>query len=277
MEAGIITSLIKYVDYLEDICSSQKKRSDDLKDYTGIILRGMTTETGRRYYKYRRSGTKKDKYLGKDGSMKVELVKEAHYYKASIPRIESNLVICHKLLQRLKKTDYDSIDEALPKVYKGAKLQCGSSLIHNYAADEWKRRMEQFKESHGPWYPEDLTNTTADLKMVRSKSEALIYNHYLSRNITFVYELPIEIMLGVWRHPDFSILCETDWRSVILHDHEGMYGIEKERKRYENDMYMYWQKGFIPGINIFYTFDDPRGGFDISVVQNIIDTKIRPK
>ncbi len=277
MEDGIIKCLSKYVNYLDDVYSMQRARADELQDYKGIVLRKMKNNYDSIFYKSRIRGTKKDKYFGTEGSENVELVKEAHYYKYSIPRIESNLKICRKVLQRLEKTDYDSIDEVLPKTYRGAKLKAPSVSQGNAVAEMWKKRAEAYKESRGPWFPEDLTTTTADDSLVRSKSEGLIYNHYLSQGCTFVYELPYEVDLGIWRHPDFSILSEIDWKTVILHDHQGRYGFEEDRKRYERDMYMYWRRGFIPGVNIFYTFDDPRGGFNISTVQNIIDTRIRPK
>ncbi len=276
MEKGLIKSISKYVEYLEDICSRQRGRADDLKGLEGYVLREIVKPNGRKYYKYRRPGSENTKYLGKEDCEDVEAIKEAHYYKYSIRTIESNLKICRKTLQKLGCTDYDSVNEVLPNVYKGATLRSMIPEKSQKTALEWKRKKEAFKESRGPWYPEDLTSTTADGSKVRSKSEALIYNQYLWNGCTFVYELPLEVELGIWRHPDFTLLCETDWTSVIRHDHQGRYGFDEDRERYNRDMYMYWKKGFIPGVNIFYTFDDPKGGLDISVVQKIIDSTVRP-
>ena len=277
MEEKIINCLTEYVDYLELVEKNQSDRAKDLSGFESITLSSFTKPSGRKYYNYKRPGFKKFKYLGKETCEDVQNVKEAHYYKISIPKIRTNLELCRQTLQRLERTDYDSIVEVLPKVYSGAALKTESVFRKNDLARDWKARNEAYKESKGPWFPEDLTCTTVDRKKVRSKSEALIYNHYYNENCTFVYELPIELFQGIMRHPDFTVLCETDWSSFILHDHEGRYGFNEDRKRYNNDMYLYWKKGFIPGINIFYTFDDPNGGFDITVVQNIIDTRVRPR
>lgn len=275
MERKIVETVRKYVGYLETVQSSQVTRSDDLKDYDDLYLQVKTLPNGNKYYSFRHRGEKKFKYLGKEDCKDVQLIKESHYYKEALPAIQSNLDICRNLLDVFRFTDYDSINDALPKVYRDPVLHIPQQLFVP-KAQKWKTDMEAYKESCGPWYPEDLKVTTADRNLVRSKSEGMIYNQYLSLGATYVYELPIILKPGGMRHPDFTILSEVDWTSIILHDHEGMYGFESERKRYNEDMYLYWQNGFIPGINIFYTFDDPRGGFDISVVNNIMDTKIRP-
>lgn len=297
MEREIIESITEYVNYLEVVQNNQKKRLDDLKDYDSIRLKVMIRPSGKRYY-YRKvekpataiideSGpeltsephTKRRdsyKYLGTESCEEVSLIKEANYYTESLETIGSNLKACRKLLDTFRLTDYDSVNAAMSIAYKDAKLQIANSS-RSYEAASWKAEKEAYKDSCGPWYPEGLKVTTADRKKVRSKSEGMIYNQLFWQNLTFVYELPITLPCGITRHPDFTLLSEIDWRSIVLIDHEGMYGFEKDRKRYERDMYMYWQNGFIPGVNIFYTFDDPSGGFDISTIQNVIDTRIRPK
>ena len=277
MEKEIVRTITKYVNYLENVKGAQTKRADDIKDWDNITLIPLKKKRGQQYYRSRRKGDEKFKYLGSEDNPNVENIKEIHYLKDSLVRIDANLNVCYSLLDKLERTDYDSIDDALPQVYRGAKLRNSKLLLPDSAAARWKEEAEAYKLSKGPWYPQDLKVTTADKNMVRSKSEGLIYNHYLYKEITFVYELPLELDGGrTIRHPDFTILTETDWCSTILHDHQGRYGFEEDRERYNNDMYLYWKNGFVPGVNIFYTFDDIDGGFDITVVQNIIDTKIRP-
>lgn len=297
MENKIIKTISEYIGYLERVLGNQSARLDDLKYFTGIYIKEIVRPSGRKYY-YRLNpdykhhsekssdnpGNKETSeakvkscwYIGSEFSEDVQLIKEARYYTESIPVIESNLNLCRNLIDKFKLTDYDSINEVIPTVYKYPSIKLIDDIRSPNAA-RWKAENEAYKASCGPWYPEGLKVTTADRKKVRSKSEGMIYNQLFWQNLTFVYELPITLPYGITRHPDFTVLSEIDWLSIVLIDHEGMYGFEKDRKRYENDMYMYWQNGFIPGVNIFYTFDDPSGGFDISTIQNIIDTRIRPK
>lgn len=275
MERKIINSVRQYVDYLEYVESGQMARRDDIQDYSGICLKVKRRPNGKAYYYKKDKGEKKYKYFGRENE-EVGFIKEAHYYDESIPAIQTNLEVCHNLLDKFRLTDYDSINEIMPKTYRNPPLRIAMGRI-TPSAQKWKEEREAYKARCGPWFPEDLKVTTADDSLVRSKSEGLIYNQYLSFEATFVYELAIKLRSGQIRHPDFTILSEVDWTSIILHDHEGMYGTEKERRRYNEDMYLYWQNGFIPGLNIFYTFDDPRGGFDISVVRDIMNTKIRPE
>ena len=284
MENKIIKIIAKYVHYLESVYKSQLERFDDIEEYASVVMRAKTYSSNKKYYYQiaRKQDKEKNKvrqtwkYLGTESSEEVGLIKEAHYYSASISHIETNLDICQKLLDAFRFTDYDSINESMSNVYQDAVLN-GPVIIRNPDVIRWKQEKEAYKEQCGPWYPEDLIVTTADGSLVRSKVEGLIYNHYLHQEITYVYELPIKLAGGIIRHPDFTLLSEVDWRSIILHDHEGRYGYEEDRERYNNDMYLYWQSGYIPGVNIFFTFDDPRGGFDITTIQNIIDTKIRPR
>ena len=276
MERKIIECINEYVNYLEYIQNCQRSRADDLKGYDNLVIENKTIASGRKYYYCKKPGESRYRYLGKDGCEDVLLIKEARYYKESLSLIQTNLDVCKKLLDKFRLTDYDSINEHLPLSYKDPVML----LPHthkNTRGTRWKEEREAYKESCGPWYPEDLKDRTTDGSMVRSKSEALIYNQYYNYDATFVYELPIRLRTGQVRHPDFSILSELDWTTVILHDHQGMYGMPDKRRKYEEDMCLYWQNGFIPGVNIFYTFDDPRGGFDISPVHDIMKTKIRPQ
>ena len=111
--------------------------------------------------------------------------------------------------------------------------------------------------------------------MVRSKSEALIYNFLLEAGYTFVYELPLK---GTHRtfFPDFTILSEIDYKTEIRIEHQGMYGKDDYRDRSEAREYDYWSNGFLPGRDVYFTFDDNKGGCDIGPIAEILKSRVRP-
>ena len=111
--------------------------------------------------------------------------------------------------------------------------------------------------------------------MVRSKSEALIYNFLLEAGYTFVYELPVK---GSYRtfFPDFTILSEIDFKTEIRIEHQGMYSKNDYRDRSEAREYDYWSNGFLPSRDVYFTFDDNRGGFDIGPIIEILKSRVRP-
>jgi hypothetical protein len=111
--------------------------------------------------------------------------------------------------------------------------------------------------------------------MVRSKSEASIYNLLLRMGITFVYELPTKTRTKT-RFPDFSILSEVDYKTVILIEHQGMMGETEYKERFNDRVYDYLRAGYISCINIFYTFDSIDGSVNTNPILDIINLKIRP-
>ena len=114
--------------------------------------------------------------------------------------------------------------------------------------------------------------------MVRSKSEALIYNYFLDLGITFIYELPLEIKYGYKGRlllPDFTIHSEIDLRRIIYLEHQGMMSNTQYRSKFNETIYKYWLNNYIPERDVFFTFDLPNGGFDDTPVKSIINRHIR--
>jgi len=111
--------------------------------------------------------------------------------------------------------------------------------------------------------------------MVRSKSEAFIYNYLFEHGYTFVYELPFE-KDGKWFYPDFTILSEIDYQSVIIIEHQGAMSVETYRDGAFKREYKYWNAGMLPNYDVYFTYDTNRGAFDISPIKEILHTRVRP-
>ena len=47
------------------------------------------------------------------------------------------------------------------------------------------------------------------------------------------------------------------------------------RKRFSEKVYRYIQDGYVPGVNLFLTFDSRGGGFDKTPIEDIVRNKIK--
>ncbi|MBR0309166.1 MAG: hypothetical protein IJH92_09800 [Mogibacterium sp.] len=263
---------------LTDMQNAEMAKYSYLKKYENVLMRKNTRSNGREYY-YTYTWDKDDKkrnseYLGNAANKKVCEIKEAHYIKKLLPIIAKNISILRCVEKGLKEVDYAAINDLLPEVYQNTE-RIDAMKRHKLAA-EWKRNAEAVKAKYITIFPEELRHKTDDGTMVRSKSEVIIYNLLLRMGVTFVYELPLRTSNKTF-YPDFTILSEVDYKSVILIEHQGMMEKEEYRERFTNRVYDYLCAGYVQGINIFYTFDKIDGGVDTDPVLDIIRLKVRPE
>ena len=48
------------------------------------------------------------------------------------------------------------------------------------------------------------------------------------------------------------------------------------RDRSETREYDYWSNGFLPGRDVYFTFDDNKGRLDIGPIVEILKSRVRP-
>ena len=138
--------------------------------------------------------------------------------------------------------------------------------------------MENYKASFPPYRPQELIHPTHDGTMVRSKSEALIYNYLLDMGVTFIYELPLRITYNGKQSlllPDFTILSEDDYKTVIFIEHQGMMSTPFYRDKFNESVYKYWLNNYIAERDVFFTFDSPNGTLDDRPIRDIIFRRVR--
>lgn len=213
------------------------------------------------------------KYAGSSKNEKVLRVKEFRYLQKQLKVIVKDMKLLNCVLKKLEDIDNSHINDLLPALYRASDLR--QEMSPNRIAAEWKRSREAYKATFPPYRPEELTVPTYDGTLVRSKSEALIYNFFLDLGLTFVYELPLETKVRTF-YPDFTILSEIDYRSVYRIEHQGMMNDDYYLERYKQRVRDYLRAGYVQGINIFFTFDFYDGGVDMEPILDIIRLKIRP-
>jgi hypothetical protein len=135
--------------------------------------------------------------------------------------------------------------------------------------------MEKEKKKYPVYKPEELKHRTIDGSYVRSKSEALIYNALIDAGYTFVYELPLEGKTRLF-YPDFTILSEIDYKTEIRIEHHGMMDNLGYKDSAEAREYDYWYNGFLPNRDVYFTYDDNHGNFDMYPITEILRSRVRP-
>lgn len=264
---------------LADIERQQSERLASLKKYDKVMLKEKKAGSGRAYYtSYKPKSTKaqtkyKYRYAGSDRSETVLRIKETHYLRKSLSVLGKDIKLLKKVSNKLEEIETSHINELLPAVYRTNNIQ--QAMSPNRIAAEWKRQKEAYKASLPVYRPEELKVPTDDGKFVRSKSEALIYNFLLKLGVTFVYELPLRTSVRSF-YPDFTLLSEVDYKSVILIEHPGMMNSRDYSERFNVKVYAYLQAGYVSGVNIFYTFDSADGALNLNPVSDIVRLKIRP-
>lgn len=267
-----ISNINRIIENLQSMKDVQELRAKELKTCESACLNYRLGCNDKPYYYRRDRRANKSVYLGSESCEDVKLIKEYRYLQKSLEVIGQDIQCLEAAARDLRDVDYDSINASLPKLYRGAEIS--GVMSKNAAAKKWKEEAEAHKSRFKPYRPEELKVPTLDGSFVRSKSEALIYNHLLLQGITFVYELPTRVGSSTF-WPDFTILSENDYKTEILLEHQGMMNTQFYRDRFFEKQYEYWKAGYIQGINIFYTFDDPRGALSLAPIDDMIRNVVR--
>ena len=266
--------------YLDDITNrynTEKARLEQLNDYSAKRLKVTHDKDGRSYYSIYDPEKNAFVYAGKCRNEEIAKIKQAHYLKLMVDELRRERLLIERTISMSHDLDHEAIEKKMKKAYRGSFIP--GTMLSAGKESEWKESMDQYKANFEPFMPEELIHRTRDGTYVRSKSEALIYNDLLELGVTFIYELPLRI---TYYHkktlllPDFTILSEIDFESVIYIEHQGMMNTPSYRNKFNESVYKYWLNGYLPERDVFFTFDSPNGGFDDTPVKSIIRKHVKP-
>lgn len=273
MERKLINMSKQIAKLLDARLVQLKKEYEALRPYRNVVMStAHVTGTGRTYF-YAKNG-KTRKYLGREGSDDVVRIKRARYVEKAITILENDLRLLDKLAKGYKFTDFEDINLMIPKTYRPEAYDYYENLPD--VAKKWLEEKEAEKASFGPWYPEDLIHRVSNGLMVRTKSEMAIAEILLRNGIPFVYELPHVLKNGRIVHTDFTILSIVDYKTEYLLEHEGSMEEQGYRRKHSWRIENYFLSGYVPNVNIFFTFDGVDGSIDGESVQRIIDGWFKP-
>lgn len=257
---------IEYQECLMKKCNRRLRELNREADYTLIANRSK----GRlQYYILKHKDGKEIRtYLGKrDESLRKNL-QEKHYLKKVLVNCSKNL----EMLLQLRDSYYpvDPCDVVKNDALAYQEQEQSNELVYgNRSNERWRQRKISIKNSFSPHRENELKHIAVDGTLTRSKSEALIVNLLVEKEITFVYEVPMKFK-NVLKSPDFLIYDRKNNREIIL-EHMGRMDKESYRGDQYDKLGLYISSGWVPNVNLILTFDDVNGNINIPAISKIVD------
>lgn len=132
-------------------------------------------------------------------------------------------------------------------------------------SEQWLSEPYECKEflESDPFY------VTARNERVRSKSEILIANMLTELGVPYRYEAPLILEDGQIIYPDFTIL-KIRTRKICFLEHCGRMDDPAYLHRflYRNNLYI--RNGYIPGRDVFMSFESSSDPLNISAVRSML-------
>ena len=245
-----------------------------LPQYSGAKGKNMvkTDVRGRSYYMLVEPGDSHRTYLGTADSREVQEIQELHFIEKAAGELEANIKRIETIGRLFRPFDPGTLNRSLPKAYRLSDRQL-EQLVGQSKEKQWfektKRAKEEDIKKNGVRYPGGLIQGARDGTLMRSKSEVLIANEMLSRGIDFVYEAPLRVG-KVILHPDFMFYSEKLGR-VVIWEHAGLLADEGYRERFAKKVDVYLKGGYIPCLDVIFTFDTVSGVIDTGMVKKLLD------
>ena len=229
---------------------------------------------GRVYYSevWVEDGERKTRYLGNGDNREVVEIKEKRFLKKALSVLDSRIKALEGGGELILPIDFEEINESLPKVYRLSPEQI-SRIVGPDAEEKWFRaavaEKEIIDERIGIVNPEGLIHRAKDGTLMRSKSETSIANELINRGIPYIYEMPVKIK-NIWMHPDFMFYSHSRMKPMMW-EHAGMLGDEGYMESFSFRMDTYIRGGFVPCVDILFSFDTKDGRIDSRMIDAIID------
>ena len=278
------TSLIHEAKEILKDLRNMKQRMDrqlaSLDSYDAWKLKRNSAKQSKHcYYDAILPGSKKGSYLGNESNETVLNVKRYRYAKKAVEIIETDIEVLDHLIRSYVSPDYSNINSRLPATYRTDLTADDSDESFSAAlppeAIKWMQALRKEKEQYPPYKPEQLKYEALDGTKMRSLGEVIIANFLLMAGIPFVYEVPMKIN-GELVLPDFRILSLIDLKTVITIEHQGMIFTEEYPLKYIRSLRLYLQSDLVINQDLFFTFSDKKGRFDIRQLTSIIRQFVKP-
>lgn len=254
--------------------------SKKIEEYpAGILKVKMNKNSLDQYCRYYIEYDSKDKrgrknrtYITKDEQL-IKTMAKKRYYQEMLELIEKNISAFGNVGE-ISNVDIDMVMERIPKPIQ-QKLEFDRNVMWKLPKDPHRAKvlLDWVEQPYvgNPKHPEHLSHTTSTGQMVRSKSEALIYEKLLSYKVAFKYETPLAIG-GKIVYPDFTIMRIDN--KIFYWEHAGCCFMDSYRDEFNWKLKQYEKAGIVLWDNLIVTFDDINGNIDVRDIESAIQNKL---
>ena len=214
-------------------------------------------------YHVRAKGEKTGVYLKRNQDKLVKELAQKEYMSKMLKALEHEIRVLKRFL-----SEFDA--DAIKKVY--AEMREGKKELivpYQYPDDEYSELWQAKKYEGGRFSENDPEIYTKKGERVRSKSEQIIADRLHDAGIPYRYEFPFIYEGNKVIHTDFTVLKKST-RDVFRWEHFGKMDDPKYRKTFFWKQSLYAQYGYVPGINIIYTFEDNDNPLDSRFLDRLI-------
>ncbi|MGN1383446.1 MAG: hypothetical protein ACI4W2_11600 [Eubacterium sp.] len=247
-----------------------RKEADKMAAFQGFSLDVRKKKSGDYYTVYfpRRNndGIRERRYVGQGEKELVDKVKMHYALTQSIQTLQADVKLLQPVVDKYKEIEINQT-ENWPAAYRKLPAECyelaGMTDLHS-----WAQKYRNIHHIGDFRYPQDLKQTTEDGELVRSKSEAIIYNCLLRENLSFVYEMPL-MFQGSSIEPDFTVYSRKTGQ-LIIWEHLGLLSSSEYIRKIQWKLRLFQQSGYILGDNLIFSTDTADHGIDTSEIMEII-------
>ena len=244
-------------------------RLEQIGSYEGVRLKRTKHDGSDYYYSIKRPGDSTYKYAGRQSRSEVSLICESRFLTEAVRRIDSNIDLIDALKEGYFSLDIASINNSLPHAYRCESLPLAES--YKVFSSMWLARNLDFQKKFPENYPQYKKHRTSDGVMVKTISEVVLYERFKAAGLTQIYELPfVPEDYGPALYPDFTILSPLDMETSIFVEFVGRMDLQKYREDFARKTGRYIENGYIPGINLFFIFNDRDGNIDSLQITKVI-------
>lgn len=220
---------------------------------------------GRPYYYLKTDGSG-EKILKKDDE-RIALLIQKDYLQKSLKDLKKELESVNRMQKiytgRVAEEKFAGLTDERQRIVKPITLNDGQFI----------QRWQEIPFTPKPVDPDIPVYLTMRGERVRSKSEMIIADRLYTNGIPYKYECPLQVGKKTI-HPDFSIL-KVSVRKVVYYEHCGKMGDPKYVKDMMDRFDDYNNAGFVPGSNLFLTFESSEHPFDVRVLDELIRREFR--
>ena len=280
MNTSLIHDAKEILEDLKRMKVRMDRQLDSLDSYSAWKLKRNSAKQSKHcYYDAVLPDSQKRKYLGNESNENVLNVKRYRYAQKAAEIIEADIEVLELLIRNYISQDYNNINSCLPITYQTnltvEKSKATLSTALPPEAIRWIQDLKEGKDKYPPYKPEQLRYEALDGTKMRSLGEVIIANFLLMAGIPFVYEAPMKIN-GELVLPDFRILSLIDLKSTIIIEHQGMIFTEEYPYKYIRSLRLYLQSDLVINQDLFFTFTDEKGRFDIRQLTGILRMFVKP-